>query len=248
VLNNPLRYTDPSGNRECDDQWGCEGPPPGRSIVPPPEEHDDGGSLIPPPDVPSDSSDPVDAFSDMVWGEGGGLHAQIAVNILQVLHNTEYTAWVCSGTRSCLYPRWNSLFNLGNRPWDTISPQEFMGLGMFLAGMDYIPGDVDIPAYNAWGHPHDPVIDANPVLSERYLEIHTAVLRWTENGPGALPEEAPIWIEHSGYMYYPAQQLRSADVMFYYSSGTEIPFLEANAVYIDRYAGRIQYYLTFPYP
>jgi RHS repeat-associated protein len=26
VLNNPLRYTDPSGHRECDDQWGCEGP------------------------------------------------------------------------------------------------------------------------------------------------------------------------------------------------------------------------------
>ena len=38
VLNNPLRYTDPSGHRECDDQWGCEGPPPQRHTPPMQEE------------------------------------------------------------------------------------------------------------------------------------------------------------------------------------------------------------------
>lgn len=27
TLNNPMSFTDPSGHRPCDDQWGCEGPP-----------------------------------------------------------------------------------------------------------------------------------------------------------------------------------------------------------------------------
>jgi RHS repeat-associated protein len=35
VLNNPLRYIDPTGHRECDEQWGCEGRPSRTTIKPP---------------------------------------------------------------------------------------------------------------------------------------------------------------------------------------------------------------------
>ena len=43
VLNNPINFNDPSGHKECDDQFGCENPP--RPIPLP--THDDPGNHVP---------------------------------------------------------------------------------------------------------------------------------------------------------------------------------------------------------
>jgi RHS repeat-associated protein len=149
TLNNPLKYTDPSGHDVCDEEGNCYG----RYGIYQPIQ-----TGLPPPVIPSpayyqcansgynlcvtSNDDPVIQITHTIFGEGGALSDQAAANIFQTILNRAFIYWT----------QHHAGINPDNIPWGQISKEQLAKLVLFILSEPYNGSDGNqYPAYNAWG-------------------------------------------------------------------------------------------------
>jgi hypothetical protein len=262
VRNNPVRYTDPTGQRACEGPQGeCwyEDPNPKIGGMPVQGWQPAGQRAVQTkatsrapvevraPYFPCESGDLAECQRDMVYGEGGATSYQAAANILQSLHNRVFTSWTC--TPNCINPNWNQI-NPGRVPWEDVTQGEFLQLVLFLSGEQYYSSSgIPIPQYVAWTSELDyQFINSNPVAYGFWAGIGMGVETWLATAAGVTSENAPIFMGPGAIQ--PAGPLRDPAVMFYYSFAERAD--PPGAVWLDivpmgEDQFRYQYYFTYPY-
>jgi hypothetical protein len=223
VLDNPIRFNDPTGRdiqcpidgdcyETCD--YNCA-PPVNSSGGAGGNNGGSGGSFE--PNIPDpfygdgceetsadlcidENDDPTIQIAHTIYGEGGSLSSDAAANVLQVAINRAYVYWTC-WEMGCSH---SSINGNSKIPWASITTDQLKRLLLYVLSEPY----GSEAAFNAWTEPY-------PHHGSFWPDVVIAVETILDN-PGIHPSQTAIQVGNSS----PASEIRSnQNVLYYVSSG-----------------------------
>lgn len=166
----------------------------------------------------------TDVLARVIFLEGGGIIAQAAPDILQVIHNKLWASWTCSTRENCIVLAWK-LLNPNNISWEKISQEQFVRLLLWGLSESYTGGDgVKYPAFNVWATPFDwTAVNQNPYILKLYSAILQMAIDYLQDGYyteiGNISMKEPL----GGYNIIPQYPIIKNKVQYFSLVKNELP-------------------------
>jgi len=182
-------------------------------------------SCVPSSQICITSNTPIaEVLTRVIFLEGGGIIAQAAPDILQVIHNKMWASWTCDMRENCIVSTWK-LLNPNNISWEEISQEQFTRLLLWGLSESYTGGDgMKYPAFNVWAIPFDwAAINQNPYILKLYIAILQMATDYLQNGycteAGNISMREPL----GGYNITPQYPIIKNKVQYFSLVKKELP-------------------------
>jgi len=154
-----------------------------------------------------------DAITMTVFGEGGNVNLQVAVDMMQVLDNAMRNAWDCWQYTSCT-DSWDKINPL-HTPYKDADTGQRVRLAAFLMSSPYTVHARTWPAWNVWGSPFTSAsVKEIPYEAKAYATIREGLILWITTVDSSPAIKDPYYLHH---WYVPHTILKEdTDIMYFY--------------------------------
>jgi hypothetical protein len=176
----------------------------------------------------------IEAIARTIYGEGGAVNLQLAVDMIQVLDNAMFNEWNCD---TCTIN-----VRLDNRLYTETTIDERERLAMYVLSRPYTVGKNTYPAWNCWEKTFPwKAISETPYSQKLWDKVYGTVERWIMS-----PEKgiSATWNETE---FVPTLLLRvdSSIVYFYGGLGYNASLAQSASYVYPFKVGTAQYYIYY---